>query len=52
MNINFFIKFCLGAIVTFFIISLFKGNFEWDNLVPILVGGLFGTVVTSYKSRS
>jgi hypothetical protein len=51
VNIKFFIKFCLGAIVTFIIISFFKGNFEWDNLIPILVGGLIGTAVASYKDK-
>lgn len=52
MNIKFFIKFCLGALGTFIIFSLFKGDFEWGNLAPILVGGLIGTVIGSHKGRS
>lgn len=52
MNIKFFIKFCVGAIVTFIIIGLFKGEFEWGNLAPIIVGGFIGTAATSYKDKS
>jgi hypothetical protein len=51
VNIKFFIKFCLGAIGTFIIIGLIKGDFEWGNLAPVLVGGLIGTAFASYKDR-
>ncbi|PEQ87778.1 hypothetical protein CN481_20435 [Bacillus sp. AFS006103] len=50
--LNFFIKFCIGAIGTFIIIGLFKGNFEWDNIFPILVGGLVGTFITGLGRTS
>jgi NhaP-type Na+/H+ and K+/H+ antiporter len=46
--------FCVSAIVTFFIMGLFKGNFEWfewDNLIPV-VGGLIGITIGSYKDKS
>jgi len=31
---------------------LFKGNFEWDNIFPILVGGLVGTFITGLGRTS
>jgi hypothetical protein len=52
MDIKFFIKFCIGAIGTFIIIGLFKGNFEWDNIFPILVGGLVGTLIAGLRRNS
>ncbi|MEH7130496.1 hypothetical protein V7103_20080 [Neobacillus drentensis] len=52
MDIKFFIKFCIGAIGTFIIIGLFKGNFEWDNIFPVLVGGLVGTFIAGTRRNS
>jgi hypothetical protein len=51
LNIKFFLWFCLGALVFFILSGIFKGNFEWDNLTPILVGGFVGTAVASLEAR-
>ncbi|MFJ7726158.1 hypothetical protein ACIQXV_08320 [Neobacillus sp. NPDC097160] len=46
------IKFCIGAIGTFIIIGLFKGNFEWDYIFPTLVGGLVGIFIAGLRRTS
>lgn len=46
------IKFCLGVLVAFFIVGLFERHFEWGNLVPIMVGGLVATAISSKKNKS
>jgi hypothetical protein len=54
VNLKNLVWFCVSAIVTFFIMGLFKGNFEWfewDNLIPV-VGGLIGITIGSYKDKS
>ena len=47
------IWFCVSAIVTFIIMGLFKGNFEWlewDDFLPV-AGGLIGVIIASYKNK-
>ncbi|NRD80901.1 hypothetical protein HPT25_26590 [Bacillus sp. BRMEA1] len=48
------IWFCVSAIVTFSIIGLYKGNFEWLSWYDFLptVGGLIGVTIASYKNKS
>ncbi|MEH7749293.1 hypothetical protein V7659_30450 [Neobacillus drentensis] len=53
MNLKNLFWFCVCAIVTFIIMGLLNGNFEWfelDDLIPV-VGGLIGVAVASYKAR-
>lgn len=53
MNLKNLVWFCVSAIVTFIIMGLFKGNFEWidwDNFIPV-VGGLIGITIASYKDK-
>ncbi|WP_462413735.1 hypothetical protein [Neobacillus sp. Marseille-QA0830] len=53
MDKKFFMWFSISAIVWFIIIGIFKGNFEWDNLATVLVGGFVGIAVASFlKNKS
>ncbi len=45
--------YCLSAIVTYFIMGLFRGDFrwlEWDDTLPVW-GGLIGVAIASYRAR-
>jgi membrane associated rhomboid family serine protease len=48
------IWYVLTAIVTFIVMGIFKGNFDWfdwTNIIPAL-GGLIGVAIATYKDRT
>lgn len=51
MKGKFIFWYILSAAITFVILVLAKGYFEWDNLI-VPLGGLIGVGVASIKSKS
>ena len=44
MNFKNLFGLILGAIITFIIIGLVNGNFEWDYLIIFIFGGVIGYI--------